>query len=246
MVSVIPTFNGKVSGIVDEATFAEIAIWLSRGYVAPLGVLKFAGLEGGGTLREDVGAAWTVLAQKTTQKGGTIAGPYGDTRRPLMKAISVGASKYSFHIVGRAVDLNQTLGDPRGQRYFILRETSGGVTWWRIYCKTDDQQGSQGVKVPKGTIQAYRFGDGQLYYIPEGYYLDLTAEIEEGGQFERIHAQSGWTASGPGYRKTEWWHFQWAPDKQPTFQDECELVGITEQQLRNAGYTDEDLDHVPG
>jgi len=235
-----------VSGSIDDVTVSEIAIWQSRGYVAPLGLFKLVNIEGGGTLREDVGAAWTALAQSIAKKGGTIAGPYGDTKRPLMQTTSVGASKYSFHIIGRAIDLNQGLGDPKGQRYFILQETSGGVTWWRIYCKTDDQKGSQGFKVAKGVTQAYRFGDGQLYKIPEGYYLDLTAEIEGGGLFERIHAQSGWTASGPGYRKSEWWHFQWVPDKQPTFQDECELVGITERQLRDAGYKDADLDHIPG
>ena len=89
-----------------------------------------------------------------------------------------------------------------------MQENSDGITKWRIYCKTDDQKGSQGTKIAKGLVQAYRFGDGQLYRIPEGYYLDITAEIEADGQFERIRAQNGWTASGPGYNRTEWWHFQ--------------------------------------
>jgi hypothetical protein len=95
-------------------------------------------------------------------------------------------------------------------------------------------------------MSAYRFGDGVTYKLPEGYYMDLTAEIERSGLFERIPAQAGWGASGAAYNKSEWWHFQWRPDKQITFQDECELVGISEKQLRDAGYTDVELDHPPG
>ncbi len=147
--------------------------------------------------------------QRIDALGGTIDGPYGDTKRPLMKSISSGASKFSFHICGRAVDLNQ--GNPR---YVVVREPQGSRLWWRIYCKT-----------------------------PQGQRLDLTAEIEREGLFERIPAQNGWEQDA---RKKEWWHFQWVPGKQKTFQDECELVGITEQQLRAFGYTYADLDHVPG
>jgi hypothetical protein len=139
-----------------------------------------------------------------TRVNGLVDGPYGDTKWPLMQTISSGASKFSFHICGRAIDLNQ--GNPR---YRVVAEPQGTRTWWRIYCGS----------------------------------LDLTAEIERDGLFERIAAQRGFEQTA---RKREWWHFQWVPDKQTTFQDECELIGITEQQLRGAGYSDADLDHPPG
>jgi hypothetical protein len=240
------TFAGNVTGTIDQATVDEVNRWIRDGYVAPLGMWGMAGITGGGTLREDVARAWNNLINKIASLGGTIAGPYGDTKRPLMKTIKVGASKFSFHYVGRAVDLNQALGGGTGQRYYIVKEAVSSDTYWRLYCKTDDQTGKQGVKIAKGTVTAYRFGDGADYKIPEAYYIDLTAEIERGGLFERIHAQGGWSASGSGYNKTEWWHFQYVPDKEETFQDECELIGITEKTLRDIGYTDADLDHAPG
>ena len=243
---VVPTFRGRVTGVADQATLDEIALWKKWGYVAPLGIYRLDSVRGGGMLRDDVAAAWNNLVTKIASLGGTIAGPYGDTKRPLMKSRKVGASKYSFHTAGRAIDLNQALGNHKDQRYFVVQEPGNGATYWRIHCKTDQQTGSQGKKIEKKTTQAYRFGDGVLYWIPEGYYLDLTAEIERNGQFERIPAQSGWGPSGSGYNKTEWWHFQWAGPKEFTFHDEVELIGVTEKELRDSGYTDADLDHAPG
>jgi len=245
-ICVAQSFHGTVTGKIDQATVDEIALWLKWKYVAPLGVFKLTPLAGGGTLREDVTVAWQNLASRIRSLGGTIDGPYGDTKRPLMKTIKVGASKYSFHYVGRAVDLNQSLGNARGQRYFIVQETVANRTYWRLFCKTTDQTGKQGTKIAKATKTAYRFGDGASYQIPEGYYIDLTAEIERGGSFERIAAQTGWGPSGGAYNKSEWWHFQYVPQKEATFQDECELIGITEKTLRDIGYTDADLEHAPG
>jgi hypothetical protein len=242
-----PTYVGPPTGKLDQSTWDEIQVWLRNGWVAPLGVWGLGKVTGGGTLREDVAQAWNNLINRIQTLGGTIAGPYGDTKRPLMKKIKVGASKFSFHYAGRAIDLNQALANPgKLQRYFIVQDPSGSDTYWRLYCKTDDQTGQQGTQMAKGHVTCYRFGDGASYKIPEGYYIDLTAEIERGGLFERIAAQSGWGPSGSAYNKSEWWHFQYRPDKEESFQDEVELIGVTEKQLRDIGYTDADLDHPPG
>lgn len=56
-----------------------------------------------------------------------------------------GTSRYSFHYCGRAVDINQALGGGKGQRYYIIQETVGQHTYWRIYCKTTLQDGTQGM-----------------------------------------------------------------------------------------------------
>ena len=114
-------------------------------------------------------------------------------------------------------------------------------------------------------------------------HIELTVEIQEGGLFERISAQSSWedrtayddakkafeSASAADkekakktmddayqslYNKQEWWHFQWAADKQKHFIDELELIGFTEPEVRKvkdkAGVLkwpdDADLDHAPG
>jgi len=92
-------------------------------------------------------------------------------------------------------------------------------------------------------MDCWSFYEKKSLKLPAGYYVDLTAEIENGGKFERIQAQSGWENA---YNKSEWWHFQYLLDKQHTFEDECELVGISEKDLKSAGYSDGDLDHRPG
>jgi hypothetical protein len=233
-----PVYNGPEDGVAHPATLDEIARWLLQGFRLPLGYFKLATIGAWGALREDAARAWLALMARIQDLGGTIEGPYGDTKRPLMTAISVGASKYSFHIPGRAVDLNQG-----NDRYFVICEPQGAQMWWRLLCKTADQTGSQGQKFEVGSVPYHNFWTHQELPLPAGYYLDLTQEIEAGGEFERICAQSGWERDS---REAEWWHFQWVPAKQATFQDECELVGITEKELRTAGYADAALDHAPG
>ena len=234
-----PVYTGPVDGIAHQATLDEVLRWVQKGYRLPLGYFGLTKIQDWGMLREDAAIAWIALMSTIRALGGTIDGPYGDTKRPLMKTISTGASKYSFHITGRAVDLNQELGN---STYYVVPEPEGAQMWWRIYCKTADQTGAQGGTLDTA-LMYHNFYTRTDSRIPPGYYLDLTAAIGQGGLFERIHAQSGWKQET---RKSEWWHFQWVPSKQKTFQDECELSGITEQQLRAAGYQDADLDHPPG
>jgi hypothetical protein len=233
-----PVYTGPEDGVAHQATLDEIARWLSLGFRLPLGYFKLAPIDAWGELREDAAQAWLALMTKIQELGGTIEGPYGDTKRPLMTTISDGASKYSFHIPGRAVDLNQG-----NQRYFVVCDPQETQMWWRLLCKTADQTGAQGQKFEAGSVACHSFWTHQDAPIAAGYYLDLTQEIQSGGEFERICAQSGWERDS---RQAEWWHFQWVAAKQATFQDECELVGITETELRAAGYADGDLDHAPG
>lgn len=231
-----PVYAGPADGVPHPETLAEIARWLKNGYRAPLGYFGFSEIQKGGQLRQDVAAEWLGLMPRIEALGGSIAGPYGDTKRPLSETISPGASKYSFHICGRAVDLNQD-----NRSYFPARETLRSRTWWRIWCRCPDQSGAQGSRVTD--VCYHDFAAHSDPPLPAGYYLDLTAAIESGGRFERIPAQNGWEHE---YQASEWWHFQWVPEKQKTFEDECELAGIGEAELRKAGYCDADLDHPPG
>jgi hypothetical protein len=45
-----------------------------------------------------------MIVQRVAAAGGTLDGPYGDTTRPLHPNMKAGASHYSFHYSGRAVD----------------------------------------------------------------------------------------------------------------------------------------------
>ncbi|MFN7923694.1 MAG: hypothetical protein U0Q16_26565 [Bryobacteraceae bacterium] len=236
-------FNGASGATLDEATVWEVKQWIERGWKLPLGRFKLE-LFRYGCLREDVLRDWQRLVQKVDSLGGTLAPPYGDTWRPLGRHKKEGASRLSFHITGRAIDVNQRLseGGPR-QRYFIAQDPAGDHLFWRIYCKTARQDGSQGRKYKFASVECFQTGWNKPYPIPDGYYLDLTEIVQADGTFERIAAHRDWEEN---YMRTEWWHFQYAREKQPTFLDECELVKISEPDLLAAGYSMDDLDRRPG
>jgi hypothetical protein len=72
----------------------------------------------------------------------------------------------------------------------------------------------------------------------------MTSIIQSTRRFERIKAQNHWSGT---YNKTEWWHFQYAIEKQAAFSDEMEFIGVSDAQLQTAGWsTNGDLDHRPG
>ncbi|MBL8217043.1 MAG: hypothetical protein JNK87_40360 [Bryobacterales bacterium] len=235
-------FTGAVDDTVTDPTLAEMQKWITRKWKAPLGRFKLK-TQGGATLREDVSDAWQSLATKIKGLGATIDGPYGDSKRRLAKVTKVGASSFSFHIVGRAVDLNQGLGGPPDHRYYVAKDFIATGNFWRIWCKAEKQDGTQGKEFKKGELEYWSFWGKTSQKAPAGWYIDLTTKITEDGKFERIKAHTGWEDNT---NKSEWWHFQWVADKQATFEDECELIGITSKELKDAGYSETDRDRAPG
>lgn len=233
-------FFGRASGTLDTATLAEIEKWKKNKWVLPLGRFPLVRLDQGGKLRSDAATAWSAIVAKVTGAGGTLEGPYGDTTRSYDFKAGAGASRHSFHYAGRAVDINQALAGGRGQRYYVEKELQGSNVFWNIWCKTD---AGKGTAVKAKEKNYYDFYSKKELAMPAGNYIDLTKMIQEDGKFERIRAQSGWEANG---KKLEWWHFQYCVDKQATIQDEIELIGISEAQLKQAGWTVKDMDHAPG
>jgi hypothetical protein len=129
------------------------------------------------------------------------------------------------------------------RRWWIAKETVSGQTFWRIWCKTDKQDGTQGTKIAKNTQKYYElYHNAGEKWMPEAYYLDMTAALHSNG-FERIPAQTGWESTA---KKQEWWHFHFTKDLQDTFLDEMELIGYTEAQLTQFGWTQMELDKRPG
>lgn len=233
-------FFGTASGTLDAPTLAEIEKWKKNKWTLPLGRFPLVRLAQGGKLRSDAAAAWSAIVAKATAAGGTLEGPYGDTTRSYDFKAGPGASRYSFHYAGRAVDISQVLAGGRNQRYYVEKELQGAHVFWRIWCKTDAGKGAA-VKAKEKTY--YDFYSKKELAMPAGNYVDLTQLIMADGKFERIRAQSGWESNG---KKLEWWHFQYCVDKQATIQDEIELMGVSEAQLKQAGWTFQDMDHAPG
>jgi hypothetical protein len=162
------TFKETADESVTALTLDEIATWLKRGWKAPFGRFTIKGI-GNGKLREDVADAFLALKTTVTGLGGTIEGPYGDTKRGLGKAKKAGASSFSFHIVGRAIDLQQELTNRPNRRYYVAKDfTAGGPAYWRIYCTTEKQDGTQGAKYEAGKVRYWDFVDKKDIKIPEG------------------------------------------------------------------------------
>jgi hypothetical protein len=236
------------TGVCDGRTRAALAEWVARGWTLPLGRFRLHQLRIGEgrpiVLREDAAAAWMEIVLLADSKGATLRGEYGDSARPVRPTSKEGTSRYSFHYAGRAVDISQDFTKSANHRYFVVSDPIGATQYWRILCRTDKQDGSQGSLIRSATVKWHQFNPPAEVPLPEGYYIDLTALIESTGRFQRIKAQGGWESK---YNRSEWWHFQYKQDIQATFLDEMELVGYSESKLRACGWTtDEMLDHAPG
>ena len=83
----------------------------------------------------------------------------------------------------------------------LVREDHGYQTYWRVYIKAFNQQGSQGQPLHtytwdltarySGINDAYEKGGAYSPTIPKGYWVDFTALAEAHG-WSRFPAQSDW------------------------------------------------------
>ncbi len=131
----------------------------------------------------------------------------GNTWRPMNHVPRDGQSRRSFHVAGRAVDINQEpFGLPDNQ-VVIVREDIGGATYWRVFIKAKNQDGTMGEplrEAPWNLQVGTAEGGAPMSTIPSGYYVDFTTLAQDYG-WERVRAISGWQSY---YPDVEWWHFQ--------------------------------------
>ena len=242
-------WSGTANGVCDHKTALAVIHWIRSKFRIPIGVFKIVPITGG-RLREDAAKIWEKAVADIKASGGRLRPDtkigglyYADTTRSLPFKHTGGNSKFSLHYSGRAIDLNWGLnGGGKNQRYWVVKETVSSKTFWRIFCKTDKQDGSQGEKISKESKKHYLFYGNKQSWIPEGYYIDVTKFLATRG-FQRISAQSGWEKKE---QKREWWHFYYDKDLQETFLDEMELIGYTEDQLKRWGFNEAELDRRPG
>ena len=108
---------------------------------------------------------------------------------------------------GRAFALNPVLIDY--DYMLVIREEFGTQTYWRIFLKPLQQDGSQGQPITNfpwdfetrftGTTTAYEEGGSQYTTIPEGYWVDFTSLAIEYG-WERQPALNNWRSYYQGAR----------------------------------------------
>lgn len=123
----------------------------------------------------------------------------GDTVREMgSKTSKVGASNFSWHKTGRAIDINQ------GHKWVILKEPADDGMRFRLFLeKTATTPGARDRKFTKEEKPDFHHNPfGKKVY--EKTFIDVTQILFDMG-FNRIPAQTGWEKS---YNKREWWHYE--------------------------------------
>ncbi len=131
----------------------------------------------------------------------------GNTWRPMNHIPRDGQSRRSYHVAGRAVDINQEPFGTSDHQAVIVREDIGGATYWRVFIKAKNQDGTMGEPLREApwNLQVGTDDGGQpMSEIPTGYYVDFTTLANDYG-WERVRAIWQWRSY---YPDVEWWHFQ--------------------------------------
>lgn len=127
---------------------------------------------------------------------------------PLTTALDPGMQQ-DWLYTGRAFAINSLMVNAGWMA--VAREDVGAQTYWRLYLRTENQDGSQGepVESPPWDLNAryaldpskYEAG-GDYAAVPSGYWIDFTALAQAYG-WERLPALSNWRNYYSGARFTE-------------------------------------------
>ena len=87
----------------------------------------------------------------------------GDSWRTMNHTPRPGQGRISWHVCGRAVDINQ--GFLSNGQIELVREDIGGVTYWRVYIKANDTRRQPGRTAARRAVESVgafqgRTGDG--------------------------------------------------------------------------------------
>jgi hypothetical protein len=88
--------------------------------------------------------------------------------------------------------------DQASRALCVVSEPHGLQQYFRTWLKCAKQDGTQGVQTTLKDIRKFTV---------KGWYFDFTGAAERYG-WQRIPAWRGWSLSGSGYNKMEFWHYQ--------------------------------------
>ncbi len=216
-------------------------------------------LEGGPyELEEGAAASFDALrAEVLARTGWDYLGKLSDAFRPIYMHGRTRYGYFSWHKTGRAIDLRLELLDGKGEQQLeLVREDIGSETYWRMYIRCFNQDGSQGepLKVapwrywwqidPKVDPEGYEQG-GRPKPIPGGYYVDFT-EIAKRFGWERIAAYTTEDYHWHQHTlRTEYWHYQymeglrWYEAMLEIYPEEMLREYFTWEKARELGFPDD-------
>ncbi len=160
-------------------------------------------------LHDQVDEAFAALRQRAvTEAGWDALASLQNAFVPLTSPLDPGLGD-DWLYTGRAFALNSLLGNAGWM--VSVREEIGQQTFWRIYIRAQNQDGSQGLPLRDAPWdlsarynldpQAYDQG-GEFAPIPSGYWVDFTALARAYG-WERMPSLPNWRSYFGGTRFTE-------------------------------------------
>ena len=171
--------------------------------------------DGDGELLSDrVNESFNALRQRVVEEvGWDYLADLGDSWRPMTYTPPSGHSRMSWHVCGRAIGLDQEPYEEDEPQVELIREDVGNVTYWRVFIRAAEQDGSMGEPLREAVWdlnarqqggRARVEGGAPKSSIPSGYYVDFTTLASDYG-WERMPALWRWRYSWPDIR---WWEFQ--------------------------------------
>lgn len=184
---------------------------------APYTFVALPGVEEDGEqayLSDRVNESFNALRQRIIAEAGwDYLGELGSSLLPITHTPPSGHSRRSWHICGRAVALDQAPYEADEPRVELIREDEGNVTYWRVFLRAAEQDGSMGEPLREALWDLNaRDEDGPASVeggaprdrIPRGYYVDFTTLAGDYG-WERVSSLWRWRYFWPDIR---WWEFQ--------------------------------------
>jgi hypothetical protein len=169
-------------------------------------------------LCDRVNESFNALRQRVIEETGwDYLSNLGLAQLPMDYTPYSGHSRMSWHVCGRAIGLDQEPYEENKPRIELMREDEGNVTYWRVFIKAAEQDGSMGEPLREAVWDmSARQEDGRAMVeggklkeqIPSGYYVDFTTLASDYG-WERVPSLWRWRYFWPDIR---WWRFRKTDD----------------------------------
>ncbi len=166
-------------------------------------------------LSDAVDDSFMALRQRVlAESGWDFLSELSEAARPLTFR-SIASDYLSWHKAGRAIDVLWDFVTPQGKPLEVAREDILAETFWRVYLRTANQDGSQGEPlrqviwdVSAGTRRQVFPRGGIAKSVLNGYYIDLTELARQFG-WRRIPSLTrpdfDWHRD---FYALEYWHYQ--------------------------------------
>ncbi len=161
-----------------------------------------------------VNDSFGALRQRVIQETGwDYLGSLESAWLPMTYTPPSGHSRMNWHVCGRAIGLDQRPYDADTPQIELVREDIGSATYWRVFIRAAEQDGSMGEPLREGVwdLHAREQGGSALVEggaikerIPSGYYVDFTSLASDYG-WQRLASLWRWRYS---WLDIWWWEFQ--------------------------------------